>query len=194
MRQLLFSDLQNGDQLFQRNTFNWRDTNTYMSPLVYFGINFWAWILNRPICPANHCGTIYRVDGEWFVSEAKLKFTKTPLRNKIANKDIVGLYVKRYSLSMSQVYKMSDKSKALIDTPYDFLSIVKQFFRQLFCLNVDLETNPRKYKNKKVNCSEGNAEQLQEAGIAFSNTKSVSPADLWHDERSIVVGYLKRFA
>lgn len=194
MRNITTNDLQNGDQIFQRNLFNYRDINTYMSPIVFFGINFWAWILKRPTCPANHCGTLYNIGGAWFVYEAKLKFVKTRLSDKIANKDIVGLYVRRYSLSVAQLYKMIDKSEELIGTPYDFWSIVKQFFRQLFNLKVDLETNPRKYKNKKVNCSEANAEQLQEAGIAFNNTKSVSPADLWHDERSSVVGHLKRTA
>lgn len=191
MRQLLFSDLENGDQLFQRNRFNFRDINTYMSPIVFFGINFWAWILKRPTCPANHCGTLYCVDGVWYVFEAKLKFQKTLLSDKIANKDIIGLYVKRYNINLTQFYRMIDKSEELIGTPYDFISIIKQFFRQLFYLNVDLETNPRKFKNKKVNCSEANAEQLQYANIYFNNTKNISPADLWHDDRSFVVGRLK---
>lgn len=191
MKDLTFADLENGDQIFQRNNFNPNDKNTWMSHVVYFGINLYPYLEGKELCPANHCGTLYFVDDEWYVYEAKLKFVKTRLSDKIANKDIVGLYVKRYSLSLKQLYEMIDKSEELIGTPYDFWSIIKQVFRQLFNLKVDLETNPRKYKNKKVNCSEANAEQLQEAGIAFNNTKSVSPADLWHDERSAVVGRIK---
>ena len=191
MIKITTSDLENGDQVFQRNLFNWKDINTYMSPVIYFGINMWAWILKRPVCPANHCGTLYNIGGVWFVFEAKMKFQSTLLETKMQNTDIIGLYVKRYSLNSIQKYNMLQKAQELIGTLYDFWSIVKQIFRQLFDLKVDLETNPRKFKNKKVNCSEANAEQLECSGIRFNNTKNISPSDLWHDERSAVVGRIK---
>jgi hypothetical protein len=183
--------LQNGDQLFQRNNFNILDSNTWMSPIVYFGINFWNWILKRPIVPANHCGTLYQELGVWYVYEAKIKFVKTPLTSKTENKDITKLTVKRYNLTEEQKEIMYKKALSLLGTDYDFWSIIKQFFRQLFNKKIDLETNPSKFKNKSVNCSEGNAEQLLEAGFWFNNTKSVSPAELWNDDRSFIVGVLK---
>ena len=185
-------DLKNGDQLFQRNVFNPKDINTYMSPIVYFGINFWPRINKTEITPANHCGTLYFVDGEWFVYEAKLKFKKTSLLSKIDNKDITSIFIKRYDiLTPLGISNMLIVAKNLIGTNYDFWSILKQVCRKLFNNNVDLETNPNKFKNKNVNCSESNAMQLQVAGIGFWNTKSVGPDDLWLDKRSSLIGKLK---
>lgn len=190
MKLITVNDLENGDQVFQRNLFNWKDINTYMSPVIYFGINMWAWILKRPTCPANHVGTLYNIAGVWYVFEAKMKFQSTLLVTKLQNTDIVSLYVKRYSLNSIQKYNMLQKAHELIGTGYDYMSILKQIYRQLFDLKVDLETNPRKFKNKKVNCSESNAMQLECANIRFNNPKNISPFDLWFDDRSFVVGYL----
>ena len=220
MEQITIGDLKNGDQLFQRNSFNLKDINTYMSPIVYFGINFWPRINKTEIIPANHCGTLYFVEGEWFVYEAKLKFKKTSLLSKIDNKDITSIFIKRYDtltcLGVSNMLLVAENliitaifikrydtltplgvsnmllvAENLIGTKYDFWSILKQVFRKLFNNNIDLETNPNKYKNKNVNCSESNAMQLQVAGIGFWNTKSVGPDDLWLDKRSNLIGNLK---
>ena len=185
-------DLKNGDQLFQRNVFNPKDINTYMSPIVYFGINFWPRINKTEITPANHCGTLYFINGEWFVFEAKLKFKKTSLLSKIDNKDITSIFIKRYdTLTTFGISNMLIVAENLIGTNYDFWSILKQVCRKLFNNNVDLETNPNKFKNKNVNCSESNAMQLQVAGIGFWNTKSVGPDDLWLDKRNSLIGKLK---
>lgn len=192
MKNIDFINLKNGDQLFQRNNFNCKDINTYMSPIVFFGINFWPYLQGKEITPANHVGTLYFENGEWWVYEAKLIFTKTKLTDKISNKDIVGLYIKRYAFSYSfDTINMHSFAVELLGTGYDFISILKQFFRKLFNNKIDLETNPRKFKNKKVNCSEANAEQLERARIQFVNTKSISPAELWNDKRSYLVGRLK---
>ena len=184
-------DLQNGDQLFQRNKFNICDLNTWMSPIIYFGLNLWNWILKRPVCPVNHCGTMYKVVGRWYVYEAKMTFRSTLLSKKLANKDITELYIKRYDLTELQQDKMFEKAVCLLGMKYDFWSILKQVARQLFNMHVDLETNPRKFKNKSLNCSEANAEQLQTTSHQFNNTKNVSPADLWFDTRSKLIGRLK---
>lgn len=188
---ILKKDLKDGDQFFQRNNFNIRDYNTYMSPIIHFGINFWNYIKGRPITPINHCGTLYYEKGIWVVLEAKIKVIKTPLSEKIKNKDITAIYIKRYDLTQDQVYKMYSFGNDRIGTKYDFVSIFKQIFRQIFNQKIDLETNPNIYENKKVNCSELNSEQLNAAGIKFNNTKSVDPDDLWKDERSFVVGRIK---
>lgn len=191
MKTLSTSDLRNGDQIFQKNNWNVRDVNTYMSPMVYFGINFWPKINGTEITPANHCGTLYFIDGEWYVFEAKLKFTKTRLVDKIANKDITALYIKRYPINSYQALMMREFAEKMIGLPYDGWSIVKQVFRKLFNNNLDLETNPRIYKNKAVNCSEGNSMQLEVIRITFWNTKSVGPDDLWLDNRSTLIGRIK---
>jgi hypothetical protein len=191
MTKITYHDLKDGDQLFQRNNFNHKDINTWMSPIVYFGINMWNWILKRPVCPCNHCGTLYKVDGIWVVREAKQVFKETALVDKLINTDITDLYVKRYDLTAGQKELMRYSSLSLIGVKYDYWSIIKQFVRQLFDKHVDLETNPIKFENKRVNCSEANAIQLQYANIDFNNTKNISPYDLWFDERSTLIGKLK---
>lgn len=185
------SELKDGDQLFQRNVFNIRDINTYMSPVIYFGINFWNWIYDRPITPINHCATIYNENGVWIVLEAKITFVRTMLSDKIADENITALYVKRCldpSLDTGRMYICGIN---LLGTKYDFVSIIKGFIRQLCNQKIDLETNPNKFKNKKVNCSESNGEQLQFGGLTFNNTKNLDPDDLWKDERLFYMGRLK---
>ncbi len=185
-------DLRDGDQIFQNNKFSIKDINTYLSRVIYFGINFWNWIKKRPICPVHHCGTIFRENGQWYVYEAKSQgYVRTNLSDKFNNKNITLLLIKRYDLKLNQVLIMHTKARFLLNTDYDFISLFKHFFTQLFDQKIDLEHRYYNHKIGDINCSEANGILLHEAGIEFRNPKSLDPEDLWKDSRSIIIGKLK---
>lgn len=188
--------LKNGDVLYQKNKFNIKDINTYLSPIIYFGINFWNRVLNKPICPIHHCGMLFVENNIWYVYEAKSKgIVKTKLEDKLNNKDITKLIVKRYSMLLK---KDTERMKEISDeeyvnkVKYDGWSIILQVFRQLFNQKIDLATNPNKFKNKKLNCCEYIGEMLKIGGILFDiNIKSLDNDDLFFDGRSHIIKILK---
>lgn len=185
------SQLRDGDVYFQKNSFDILDVNTYLSPIVFFGINFWNRINNEKICPANHCGIIVKIKGAYFVYEAKSEgIVCTPLNKKLKKKNIKSIYIKRYDLTLKEQFLVIQKAKSCLGIKYDFASLFKQFFRQLFNNKIDLE---KKSEDKKIkyNCSEFCAAVYSILSITFNNIKSVDPEDLWKDSRSIIVGKLK---
>jgi hypothetical protein len=187
--------LRNGDILFQKNNFNIKDVNTYLSPIIYFGINFWNRILDKPLCPVHHCGVLFLEYSTWYVYEAKSKgIVKTKLEDKLTNKDITTLIVKRYpNLTTQDGYVMKLYADSVVNkVKYDGWSIVLQFFKQLFNSKIDLATNPNKFKNKKMNCCEFVGEDCKRVGITFNrNIKSLDPNYLYFDDRSDFIMFLK---
>lgn len=187
--------LKNGDVLFQRNKFNIKDVNTYLSPIVYFGINFWNDFLGKKKCPVHHCGMLFQEYGNWYVYEAKSKgIVKTKLEDKIENKDITTLIIKRYpEITTKSGYDMKSYADSVVNrVKYDGWSIVLQFFRQLFNKKIDFSTNPNKFKNKKMNCCEFIGETCKIGGVEFKiNIKSLDPYDLYFDENIDFVMILK---
>lgn len=186
----MFNNFLDGDIFFQRNKFNIKDNNTYLTPIIYFGINFWNRILNKSITPINHVGVLINENGIWYVYEAKSKgIVKTRLEDKINNKDITKIVVKRYN-GLGDKERFTIKSicyNSLNVIKYDYVSILLHFFRQLFNQKIDLNTNPNKFKNKRMNCSEFCSYVLNSVGVNFTNYKNIDPDDLYKDDRSIFV-------
>lgn len=180
----------NGDIYFQKNTFNIFDINSYLSPIIYFGINFWRYMLHKPKCPVHHCGIIFKENNTWFIYESKSKgIEKNKLDDKFKNKSITTIKFKRYKLNNEQKKLIKIKCDEYVgNIKYDIGSIFLHFFRQLFNKKVDLSTNPNKYKNKKMNCCEFIGEVLFVSDIKFNtNIKSLDPVDLYFDCRSKVI-------